>query len=88
MTAAHSSKTTLRRTWALSFVQPKAERALTPLDRLMQPAGHSVRTVPDVIAAAEAEGRILPEPINATLPVGLDPFRANPATAVPDTGIT
>ncbi|KHL25541.1 hypothetical protein PK98_02365 [Croceibacterium mercuriale] len=75
------------RTWALNFVQPEAERALTPLDRLMQPPAEAIHTAPDVIAAAAAVGRILPEPINATLPASFDPFRANPATGLPDAGV-
>ncbi len=66
------------RTWALRFVQPVRNDAATPLDRLMQPVAQQVRTAPAVVAAANRVGRILPQPVEPTLPAGFDPFRAQP----------
>lgn len=66
------------RSWALRFVQPISEKALLPLDRLTQLVGQAVRTAPDVLAAVKQFGRVLPQPVNATLPTGFDPFRAAP----------
>ena len=38
----------------------------------------AIRSAPEVVAAAEKAGRILPAPVNAELPASLDPFRAWP----------
>lgn len=66
------------RDWALRFVQPVHGDAATPLERLMKPVAQAVRTAPDVVAAVNRVGRILPQPVNASLPTGFDPFRARP----------
>lgn len=66
------------RGWALRFVQPHRPDRSTPLDRLLDPLRQAVRTAPDVVAAANRVGRILPQPIGTDLPAGFDPFRALP----------
>lgn len=72
------------RTWALLFVQPERVQMRTPLSRMMAPLEQSVRTAPDVLAAAQRVGRILPQPIGASLPGGFDPYRApSPKPRVP-----
>ncbi|MGR6330039.1 hypothetical protein ACU5AX_13310 [Sphingomonas sp. XXL09] len=69
----------LTRDWALRFVQPTApDIVLTPLDRLMKPVSQAVRDTPEVIVATKKVGRILPGPVNASIPIGFDPFRARP----------
>ena len=67
------------RTWALRFVQPVRNNMTTPLDRLINPIALEVRNAPDVLAAVNAVGRILPKPVSKTLPAGFDPFRAKPS---------
>lgn len=67
------------RGWALRYVQPvRPDSVATPLDRLMTPVANSVRSAPDVVAAANRVGRILPQPVDAVLPTGFQPFRARP----------
>lgn len=66
------------RGWALRFVQPVPGRARTPLERLMEPVAQAVRTAPDVVAAANRVGRILPQPVAASVPAKFDPYRARP----------
>lgn len=67
------------RDWALRFVQPvSADLVVTPLDRLMKPVEQAVRNAPDVVAAANKVGRILPQPLNRGIPQGFDPFRTRP----------
>lgn len=66
------------RGWALRFVQPAPDDSATPLDRLMEPLAQAVRTAPDVLAAANRVGRILPQPVDAVLPPTFDPFRVQP----------
>lgn len=69
----------LTRDWALRFMQPTApDIALTPLDRLMKPVSQAVRDAPEVVAATKKVGRILPRPVDASLPEGFDPFGARP----------
>lgn len=70
-----------RRGWALKYVQPVALPPDTPLSREQAALAHSIRTAPDVVAAATAVGRILPEPLAAGVPDGFDPFRAQPRPA-------
>ncbi|MEG3089850.1 hypothetical protein [Sphingomonas sp. PB1R3] len=68
------------RDWALRFVQPvSADLVVTPLDRLIKPVEQAVRSAPDVIAAANKVGRILPQPLNRGIPEGFDPFRTRPS---------
>lgn len=66
------------RGWALAFVQPTGAYADTPLERLLNPVADGVRTSPEVVSAANAVGRILPKPVDETVPEGFDPFRAKP----------
>ena len=68
------------RSWALRFVQPHHIDSATPLDRLMEPQAQAVREAPDVVAAANQVGRILPTPLGTTLPEGFDPFRIPPTS--------
>lgn len=70
------------RSWALLLVQPALDDPRTPIARLMDPVTEAVRHAPDVVAAANKVGRILPRPIDASLPKGFDPYRAQP-TATP-----
>ena len=44
----------------------------------MAPVAQAVRSAPEVIAAANQVGRILPQPVLAALPGGFDPFRIPP----------
>jgi hypothetical protein len=76
------------RQWALAFVQPERVATSTPIARLMGPLEQAVRTSPDVVTAANRVGRILPQPVNATLPKGFDPFRAPLHTPPPGPGET
>ncbi|AXJ95113.1 hypothetical protein DM480_05925 [Sphingomonas sp. FARSPH] len=76
------------RGWALRFVQPASPGDATPIARLMRPIAQAVRTAPDVVKAANAVGRILPQPVDATLPKGFDPYRAQPTAAPLGTGAT
>jgi hypothetical protein len=70
----------LTRGWALHFVQPvRPDAVVTPLDDIMIIVQATVRSAPDVVAAANRVGRILPQPANAVLPSGFEPFRARPA---------
>jgi hypothetical protein len=66
------------RGWALHVVQPERSDPATPLERLMMPVRQKVRSSPDVLAAVNRVGRILPQSVNAQLPPGFDPFRARP----------
>ena len=72
------------RGWALRFAQPVPDRTPTPLEILMKPVAQAVRTAPDVVAAANRSGRVLPHPVNATLPKGFDPYRAQPTSTPVD----
>jgi len=72
------------RGWALRFAQPVRDRTPTPLEFLMKPVAQAVRTAPDVVAAANRSGRILPQPVNATIPKGFDPYRAQPTSTPVD----
>lgn len=74
------------RDWALYFVQPAPVSMTMPLDLLLDPAAERVRTAPDVVAAANRVGRILPAPVDAALPKGFDPFRAQPTVKPPSPG--
>ncbi|MXO65427.1 hypothetical protein [Altericroceibacterium endophyticum] len=62
------------RSLALGVVQPAAAPALTPFERMMEPRWQALRRAPDVRAAAEKVGRILPQPVLQTLPEGFDPY--------------
>ncbi len=75
------------RDWALRFVQPVPAPLSTPLALLTHPVAQATRTAPDVVAAVKRSGRILTRPVNAKLPKGFDPFRAQPTStpAGPDT---
>ena len=66
------------RGWALAYAQPRRDEARTPLSILLRPLAQQVRTAPDVVAAANKLGRILPAPVLTTMPKGFDPFRARP----------
>jgi hypothetical protein len=64
---------------ALRFVQPvQADAVVTPLDRILTPVWDAIRSAPDVVAAANRVGRTLPQPVNAMLPNGFEPFRVRP----------
>ncbi len=75
------------REWALGFVQPVRSTINTPLEAMMKPVEQAVRTAPDVVAAANRVGRILPSPVESALPPGFDPFRTPPATRLVPGGI-
>lgn len=66
------------RAWALHFVQPAPRPARTPLEAITHPVAELVRADPQVRQAVERVGRILPNPLNAGLPQGFDPFRTRP----------
>ncbi|WP_294358075.1 hypothetical protein [uncultured Sphingomonas sp.] len=68
------------REWALGYVQPSVREDRFPIQRLTTPVNDAVRTSPDVIAAANKVGRILPAPIGGKLPSGFEPFRTPPST--------
>jgi hypothetical protein len=68
------------RGWALRFVQPVRSDIATPLARLTEPVAQVVRSAPDVLSAANRVGRILPRPVDATLPASFDPFRSKRTT--------
>lgn len=75
------------RGWALRYVQPvRPDSVAAPLDRIMTPVANAVRSAPDVVAAANRVGRILPLPVNAVLPTGFQPFRARPTGKPLDPG--
>jgi len=67
------------RDWALAFVQPVRDVPLSPLDRIMKPAAQIIRNSPDVIAAANKVGRVLPKPVADSVPPSFDPFRVKHA---------
>ncbi len=63
---------------ALRFVQPVLDKVLTPMERLQKPVAREVRTASEVVVAANRVGRVLLQPIAATLPKSFDPFRSSP----------
>lgn len=76
------------RDWALRMVQPARSTAVTALERLTFPVEQAVRTAPDVVAAVDRVGRILPRAVNTMLPAGFDPFRVPPRSQLPDPSTT
>ncbi|WP_143090096.1 hypothetical protein [Sphingomonas rubra] len=70
------------RDWAMRFVQPIKPDAFTPYEKLTEPVAEAIRSAPDVRAAVEKVGRILPQPVLESLPDSFDPFRSRP-TAEP-----
>ena len=64
------------RSWALRYVQPVIDDNSTPIARLITPIEQAARRAPDVIAAANQFGRILPQPVLTTVPKEFEPFRA------------
>jgi hypothetical protein len=66
------------RTWALATMQPRKTETRTPFGRWIQPRHQAVTTVPELIALAQEFGRILPGPVNSSLPTDFDPLRARP----------
>ncbi|NJC32527.1 hypothetical protein GGR88_000001 [Sphingomonas jejuensis] len=67
------------RDWALRFVQAPGPRRGTPLELLTGPTADQVRAAPEVIAAANKHGRILPAALARSLPDGFDPLEIRPA---------
>lgn len=66
------------RDWALATVQPQRADTANPFDREIGLVAQAVRTAPDVIAAANRVGRILPQPVIGDLPAGFDPMQLRP----------
>lgn len=76
------------RDWALRFVQPvRYYGPEMPLDRVIRPAEQAARSAPDVVAAANKVGRILPLPLYAGLPAGFEPFGARAKPQPPTPGV-
>ncbi|WP_019516748.1 hypothetical protein [Sphingomonas sp. Mn802worker] len=68
------------RDWALGFLQPCVPDGRVPIEHLTAPVIDAVRADPEVIAAANKVGRILPQPIGGKLPAGFEPFRTPPSS--------
>lgn len=68
-----SLKSENRRIWALNWVQPRGAPLPTDHMRAEQAFMTQVAAHPDVRAAAEKVGRILPRALDVTLPSGFDP---------------
>lgn len=66
------------RSWALETMQPRKAEARTAFGRWIQPRRQAVTAAPDLIASAQEFGRILPRPVNSTMPPEFDPLRARP----------
>lgn len=71
------------RGWALGLAQPIEGAASTPLDRIERAAVERVRRAPEVMAAIEKVGRVLPRSVGDRLPVGFDPYAARPSPKRP-----
>lgn len=66
------------RGWALDFLHSKPDDAGTPHGRAAEPVQRAIVTAPEVVAAAQRVGRILPKTALGELPAGFEPFRAPP----------
>lgn len=66
------------RDWALATVQPARAETGNPNDREISLLAQKVRSAPDVVAAANRVGRILPQPVIGALPAGFDPMQLRP----------
>ena len=64
------------RDWALGFLNDRSEDVATPYGHATEPVEKAIRTAPDVVAAAQRVGRVLPKPAVDGLPAGFEPFRA------------
>ncbi len=64
---------------ALRYVQPFTVERDTAWSKLTTPTRKALAAAPEVRAAAEKVGRILPMPLLETLPPGFDPYRLPPA---------
>lgn len=63
-----------RRSWALGIVQPAVLATHNPLADADHAFLETLRRDPEVLAAVEKVGRVLPRPVMQTLPEGFDPF--------------